>query len=195
MRDQVEKVIGVTWQQRRMLQSLAAASVPYANAISIRMEKDARIAELGSICSRLVERHEAFRTGFEFRDGGWRQIIYQPVDVVPSECVLGNSGLAGFYRQFGTEFTIDSYPLFRFTVCRSENECYLVLEKHLLVSDEASDELIVREIRDMASGRSAPGKPATLHSDYTLWQDKFLVSQRGREMGQYWEKYADLHPG
>jgi amino acid adenylation domain-containing protein len=168
----------------------------------IAFEGNLDIAALERAFNFIVQRHEALRTRFDFRDGQPVQII-APVQTIDMR-LIDLSDLRDDEQQAKTEdilreestrpFDLKHGPLLRTTLLRVHEEKHILLfAVHHIVSDAWSTGLLIHELGELysafVSGRT-PNLPELpiQYSDFAMWQRQWLQGAVLNEQLTYWKK-------
>ena len=150
---------------------------------------------------RIVARHEALRTRFEFEEG-------EPVQRITPE---GEGGLHGgntiyeargsgsrvgrlMAEEAGTAFDLERGPLIRGRLVRvGEQEHVLLITMHHIVSDGWSMGVLFNELSALygayVRGEQDPlAEMSVQYADYAVWQREWMEGEVLREQGEYWRK-------
>nr|WP_183595709.1 non-ribosomal peptide synthetase [Paenibacillus phyllosphaerae] len=165
---------------------LVPGTVPFAGRIDeLRME---------AAWQALLQRHEAFRTGFEWMNGSVVQRIHPVSGTSPPLPVLIEHDQASLEAFIAQPFELDKPPLIRGCIVRGEKQdvfCYLA---HHLVFDKYSERVVKRELRALYEGEALPpGKHR--YADYLNDQLLFAGGEELERMERFWqEQYSDAPP-
>jgi amino acid adenylation domain-containing protein len=168
----------------------------------ISFEGDLDIAALERAFNVIVQRHEALRTTFAFRDG-------QPVQIIAATQTIGmrlidlshlhhdeqHAKIEDILRQESTgSFDLKQGPLLRTTLLRvHEKKHILLFAVHHIVSDAWSTGLLIHELGELYSafvaGRThnLPELPIQ-YSDFAVWQRQWLQGAVLNEQLTYWKE-------
>jgi amino acid adenylation domain-containing protein len=197
------------WTLQNAMPDVFAYNVPRVLAIAGELDVDALRAALQAI----VERHEILRTRFVATADGLRQIVDAPSGV-PVELVdLRDPARASADVDADADRLIDARIRVPFdlaadaqlkaTVVRTGDAAWkLLLLSHHIVSDEASRDILFRELAllyDAARGRRLADAVAALprlpvrFADFAAWQQAEIEGGALREQVGYWrERLAGL---
>jgi len=143
-------------------------------------------AALRSALTALAERHETLRTSFR---GGERvlQALIHPAAPVPlrefdlsGEADPQARGLELLHEQARERFDLDSGPLMRAVLVRLGAESHiLMLTLHHVVTDLASQDVLVRELAELYAAVREGREPVLAelpvqYADYAAWQRESL---------------------
>jgi amino acid adenylation domain-containing protein len=168
----------------------------------IAFEGDLDIAALERAFNVIVQRHEALRTTFDFRDG-------QPVQIIAAAQTIGMrlidlSHLHHDEQQAKTDdilreestrpFDLKQGPLLRTTLLRVHEQKHILLfAVHHIVSDAWSTGLLIHELGELYSAFVAGRDPnlpelPIQYSDFAVWQRQWLQGAVLNEQLAYWKK-------
>lgn len=136
--------------------------------------------------SKLVERHESFRTSFEIVEGEPVQKIHDhvPFQVEYTEANDEETGklVSGFIRPF----ELSQAPLLRVKLVRLNDNKYLLLfDMHHIIADGTSMGILVREFIALYEGHDLPGLTIQ-YKDFAVWQNDLLQSEVMKKEEEYW---------
>ncbi|GAB1340024.1 hypothetical protein ACE1SV_66140 [Streptomyces sp. E-15] len=192
------------WFLDRLTPDSAEYLVPTVLRVRGRLDADA----LGTALSGLVARHEVLRTAFPADDDGTpRQVITAPWPVeVTVHDLRGEpdaEARAGeVLRAEATRpFDLDSGRPLRADVVRlADDDHFLLLTVHHIVSDGWSSGIVARELRELYAAAVA-GREASLpelplqYADFAAWQREQLTGEFLEEQLAYWrERLAGVTP-
>lgn len=168
----------------------------------IAFEGNLDIAALERAFNFIVQRHEALRTTFDFRDGQPVQII-APVQTIGMR-LIDLSHLRDDEQQARVEdiireestfpFDLKQGPLLRTTLLRIHDKKHILLfAVHHIVGDAWSTGLLIHELGELYSAFVA-GRTSNLpelpiqYSDFAVWQRQWLQGAVLNEQLTYWKK-------
>ncbi|MBD0260344.1 MAG: hypothetical protein ICV83_31900, partial [Cytophagales bacterium] len=173
-----------------MLQLCEAEPAPgirYNSPLLLRLGHTVDYQALNAAFAQLLARHESLRTGFKKNGEDYQQLVYDRLDPAIADCTATAGSFAELSAQLTCEaFPLDGSPLFRTALYNTRDEGFLLwLDKHLLLADRYSDELLVKELAGLYGGQ-APEAVRIQYVDYTLWQCDPARTEQVKENGQYW---------
>lgn len=142
---------------------------------------------------KVVDRHEALRTSFDVQNGKIVQRIHEDVKFTVDFRELKmdeqtKDGMDRCIREFIRPFDLSKYPLFRAClVSIRDKEYMMMMDLHHIISDEASNRILLREITEIYNGK----KLEILHVQYkefSDWQNKLFLSDYIKKQEEYWTK-------
>ncbi|MEV0320301.1 amino acid adenylation domain-containing protein [Streptomyces sp. NPDC050658] len=186
-RDQVPVTAGQfrTWLMSGIGDGAAPDRIPVALRLGGALDEAALYAALGDVAAR----HEILRTAFEQagRGGAVRQRVLGEADARPTRAVLPatEAELPGLLAEHaGREFDLGGAAPWRQALfALSDTEHVLLLVVHRIVADEASVDVLVRDLATAygarREGRVPERAPLPLQfADYALWERKLLDGER-----------------
>ena len=119
---------------------------------------------------RLIQRHEALRTGFKVKDGETVQQIHPDaaLDVEWYDALPAQEIISTFVRPFDLE----TAPLMRVGLIKTpQAQWWLAVDLHHIVTDGMSNDILARDFTTLYEGGELP--PLTLHyKDYCVWRQQ-----------------------
>lgn len=187
----------LSFSQRRLwfFSQFAKNHSAYNMPLLIEIRGDLQEDALEESLQRLVQRHEVFRTTFQFIDG-------EPMQIVTDTCAfqLNRSVEPAdeeVRKQIETEarrpFDLTQGPLLRAQLWKCEDQKqFLLITIHHIVSDGWSIRLIWQELLEqyeqIRTGVSRRKERTIRYTDYAAWQSQWLLKEKVEEMGRYWER-------
>lgn len=136
-----------------------------------------------------VERHDIFRTRFEWRDDGPVQVVERNAAFeMPVSQANGEEDVERLLRDRVRPFDIGRAPLIRLELIElSETSRLLFVDAHHLVFDGASIGPFLRELADAYAGKPLP-PPALHYRDFAVWERSRLTEERLGTLDRFWTK-------
>ena len=145
---------------------------------------------LADAYQKLVNRHEALRTGFGEKNGELIQRIY---DYAAAELVTihaEESSVSREYESFVRPFNLDTAPLMRLQLVKTDAVNYLFLDMHHIISDGMSMMIVMEELIKLYNGERLE-ELRIQYKDYSEWLSKRDISKQK----EYWiNKFKDNIP-
>ncbi|CAM2140153.1 Surfactin synthase subunit 1 [Paraburkholderia tropica] len=180
----------VSSPQKRMyvLQQLEGADTSYNMPSVLRLKGHLDVERLKCVMNQLMERHEAFRTTFEIKDGETVQRIWDEAAFDMAYFEAPEEETERLVSEFIRPFTLDRLPLFRMGLIKlSETEHLLLFDMHHIISDGASVGVLIDELSKLYDGESL--EPLHIqYKDYAVWQQQFIQSELYRKQEEHWLK-------
>ncbi|MCK4258234.1 MAG: amino acid adenylation domain-containing protein, partial [Halanaerobiales bacterium] len=137
---------------------------------------------------KLIERHEAFRTSFEFIDGKPVQRVHESLEFKVEYIELDReSKLAEQYvKEFIKPFDLSKASLFRVGLIKIEEEKHLLIyDMHHIISDGISMSILVNEFFRLYNEEELI--PLRIqYKDFANWQNELFASEKIGKQEEYW---------
>ena len=177
-------------------------NVVYNLITKILFEGDLNVQALERAFSEIVQRHEALRTAFDFKEGQPVQIVMpdQPIRInlidlahLPEKEQQDRTEDI-FHAEASRPFDLKNGPLLRTTLLQLRKDKHLLLfAVHHIVSDAWSTGVLIHELGELyaalAAGRT-PSLPALpiQYADFAVWQRQWLQGAFLEQQLEYWRK-------
>jgi amino acid adenylation domain-containing protein len=159
--------------------------------------------------SEIIRRHDIFRTTFTSENGELHQIVAAEPRFAFSSVLLNdiNPGKKEkklqslISSEVQSPFDLEQGPLLRVTLfCISDDEHYLLIMMHHIITDLRSKELFSSELsyfyNALIQGKTTDlPSPEQQYKDYSLWQKNWLGSGEYEAMLEHWRKHLSNHSG
>ncbi|WP_028517513.1 condensation domain-containing protein [Ruminococcus flavefaciens] len=184
--------------QKRMyaLSQLFDNTYAYNNIIPVLITGDINIEKLDSAFRKLLQRNRILRTKYVFEDNDIYQIVVDDVDegidVIEMNKAWDSSESTLSLVKYLHLFKLDEAPMMKLTLLKYNNgHSVLISNCHHIASDGFTNNLIIRELLSIYSGR--PLQPNEFdYFDFISWQKDFIESEVFKKQEQYWlEMYKD----
>ncbi len=180
----------VSSPQKRMyvLQQLEGAQTSYNMPAVLRLTGELDVERLNSVMQQLMQRHEAFRTTFELKDGETVQRIWEEAECEMAYFEAAEEETERIVSEFIKPFRIDRLPLFRMGLIKhSDTEHVLLFDMHHIISDGASVGVLIEELSKLYDGEIV--EPLRIqYKDYAVWQQQFIQSELYKKQEEHWLK-------
>lgn len=134
---------------------------------------------------RLIDRHEALRTGFSYQDGELLQFVLEEIDFRVDRIETGQS-LHEAIRAFVRPFDLGKAPLVRCGIIESaEGRKLLVADFHHIICDGLSQANLLNDMVAFYNGRE-PDQLALQYKDYAEWEHKFRATDEYLAQREFW---------
>ncbi|MCP4217313.1 MAG: non-ribosomal peptide synthetase, partial [bacterium] len=161
------------------------------------LEGDLDPGRLENAYKKVIERHEVLRTGIEMTGISPVQIVYPQVQF-RMEQVDGTDEFGGavpsedrmlkMARQFVRPFELAKPPLIRVRIVKINPLTHILLmDVHHIVTDGASNLIIIREVVTGYDGVQLPA-PKLQYKDFSHWQNKLIADGVMKAQEEYWLK-------
>ncbi|WP_327173294.1 amino acid adenylation domain-containing protein [Streptomyces sp. NBC_01336] len=204
--DRTDASLPLSFAQQRLwfLDQLTPGSAEYLVPFALRIRGALDADALGTAFTGLVARHEILRTRFVTDDSGRpSQVVDAPWSVTPvvhhvrAEATLGDAARAAqevmeaearrpFELTGGRLLRVDLVPV-------AEDDQYLLVTLHHIVSDGWSSGILARELRELYTAAladreaSLPDLPVQ-YADYAVWQREQLTGDFLESQLAYWRE-------
>ncbi|QBG54733.1 non-ribosomal peptide synthetase [Bacillus amyloliquefaciens] len=189
----VRETYPVSSPQKRMfvLQQLEGAETSYNMPSVLRLKGKLDAEKLKSVMKQLTERHEAFRTTFDIKDGETVQRIWAEADIDMEYHEASEEDAEQIIQSFIRPFRLDQLPLVRTGLVKlAEHDHLLLFDMHHIISDGASVGVLIDELSRLYGGETL--EPLRIHyKDYAVWQQTFIESEQYRKQEEHWLQELD----
>ncbi|GHO80002.1 hypothetical protein KSD_77730 [Ktedonobacter sp. SOSP1-85] len=184
------------WFLSQLAPESSAYTIPFT--VSFQGQLDQRALQLS--LEQVIQRHEVLRTTFHQQAGEPFQVIAPRAKVQIALVDLQALPLAQRQREaqalsaqeVSVPFDLEKGPLLRCRLLRlDEQDHWLQLSMHHIISDGWSSAILVRELTSLYQGLHT-GNEVVLpplpiqYADYALWQRSWLQGEVLREQIRYW---------
>ncbi|MEB3963537.1 condensation domain-containing protein, partial [Streptomyces kunmingensis] len=204
--DRADTALPLSFAQQRLwfLDKLTPGSAEYLVPFALRLRGELDADALGAAFTGLVARHEILRTRFVTDDSGRpSQMVDAPWSVTPVvHHVRSDAGLEDRERtaqevmeaEARRPFELDGGRLLRVDLVPvAQDDQYLLITLHHIVSDGWSAGILARELRELyaaalaGSEASLPGLPVQ-YADFAVWQREQLTGDFLETQLAYWRE-------
>jgi len=170
-------------------------STNYNMPCVLLLEGEVNVERLTCAFERLIARHEALRSVFEWRDGEPVQRVLPSVDFEMDVTEGKEDEIERIAAAFVQPFDLGSAPVLRVSLVRLKPDRHiLLLDMHHIVSDGVSIQLFVNEMIALYHG--AELAPLRIqYKDFAAWEGRYFAAEAFRKQKDYWlDKLSDLPP-
>ncbi|SHH71901.1 AMP-binding enzyme C-terminal domain-containing protein, partial [Chryseolinea serpens] len=150
-----------------------------------------------SVFEKLIARHESLRTIFTTRDGNFVQLIRDDMPLEFQEHVIAASKdsdvVAAVVRGFTQPFDLETGPLLRLALIRTDDGALLLIDIHHIITDGISNTLLEKEFLALYQDIALPPLRVQ-YKDYAVWQSSPIVKKRIGQQEQYWSARYEQKP-
>ena len=183
--------------QKRMyvVNELIEDAIPYNFAAVYKVKGKIDKGKIQNCFSKMVQRHEAFRTRFDMVDGEVVQIIEDNVEFKVEFQNTEKENLDEAIQEHIQPFDLGKAPLLRVAfISVNEEEHIMVLDMHHIISDQSSLNVLLKEIGLIYQGKELP-ELEIQYKDFAKWQNDFFQSVNVKKQLEYWkQEFADGIP-
>ena len=181
----------VSSQQKRLytLRQFTGEGTAYNVFTAHWLKGNVDVQRIGSAFQKLMEKHEAFRTGFRVLEGEPVQEIRDRVDLKPVYKELPDREMAAEYvKECKREFDLSRPPLLRISIVKvTGNEYLMVVDMHHITADGASTAVLIDELAAAYEGEE-PTPLRVQYKDYAKWQRALPGEPGFTRQEAYWMK-------
>ena len=177
------------------LQQMDHESTAYNIPTIMEVEGELDIENVEKVISKLVNRHEAFRTNFEIIDGEVVQKINKDIKIAIEHFECDNEEeVVKVFNKFIRPFDLENAPLFRIGIIILKNRTFLMYDVHHIIFDGVSLSIFIKEFMMLYEGKEL--EPLKLqYKDYAAWQNEMLESEIIKSKEKYWlDRFGDEIP-
>ncbi|EPR07806.1 non-ribosomal peptide synthase/polyketide synthase [Ruminiclostridium papyrosolvens] len=168
---ETKKYYPMSSTQKRMyfMYQIDESGISYNMPNIMRVRGSLNVERLKDAFSFLLCRHEILRTEFHMQDGNMVQEIHENpvVDFTYIESQLSVDELA---ESFVRRFELEKLPLIRMQVAKTNDEMYILLDMHHIVSDGVSEGVFINELLKRYNGMELE-ELRIQYKDYSEWMN------------------------
>jgi acyl carrier protein len=185
--------------QKRLyvLRQMEPQSTAYNMPRIMRVEGDLRKEKVKDTLTKLVLRHESFRTSFQMINQESFQKIHEPIeiDVTLMYCTLPEAETQPIVKGFFKPFDLGQPPLFRVGLIETAPGQYiLMIDTHHIITDGTSNQIFLNEFTRLYNGEE-PAPLRVQYKDFSQWKNSYKEVQALKKSEAYWKKqFADTPP-
>ncbi|MER3125338.1 amino acid adenylation domain-containing protein [Bacillus pumilus] len=178
----------VTSAQKRLfvLEKMTDAEQSYHMPAALKLEGAFDEKRFKKAIEQLVDRHEAFRTSFDFVQNEPVQRIETNI-CIDIENIEGNGrDIQELMNDFIRPFDVGKAPLLRVgLVTVSVNVHYLLIDMHHIISDGASVGILIEELSALYRGETLEELPVQ-YKDYAVWSKSETFAAKKEAEEAFW---------
>ncbi|MFD1676437.1 amino acid adenylation domain-containing protein [Alicyclobacillus fodiniaquatilis] len=191
--DPIERVKAREWYplssaQKRMiiLDRITNEKKHYNIPLPVHIKGPLVVERLQLCWQTLIDRHEALRTSFDWKDGEPVQRVHSKVNVRIPYVYAEDHRLNDLMREFLRPFDLSQSPLLRIELIELSSEHHVMLiDTHHIISDGVTLEILLNELAELYEGRELP-EVKLQYIDFSAWQNKQLSSEPMKQHEAYW---------
>lgn len=173
-----------------LLEDISENSLLYNIPALFKIEGNIDVSKLEAVIKEVINRHEALRTSFISIDG----VLYQKINTV-FEFKLNNDmgdDLQSLITDNIHKFNLSKAPLVKGSIIDCNNEKYLLIDIHHIISDGVSMSIIIDEVNKLYNGAKLE-EVEYQYKDYSEWEIINFNKESCKKQREYWNnKLADL---
>jgi amino acid adenylation domain-containing protein len=196
--------------QKRLfiLQQMNLDNTNYNMPSVVTLEKDIQRERLEIAFKKLINRQESLRSSFEMLEEEPVQKICEDMDFTIDYIEMASAGhgpagseaegrkeLQEIIENFEKPFDLSKAPLLRVGLVKlhSPGKLLLLLDMHHIITDGASQQILVKEFLDMYAGKDLP--PMRLrYKDFAGWQNSRKQQQLMKQQELFWLQLFSQQP-
>lgn len=149
----------------------------------IEFFENINIKKIENCINKLIERHEAFRTQFEFENGEIVQKILQSAKI---KIEYFEENINDLLNKIDIKFDLSKAPLIKAYVTKLDNKHYLLLiNMHHIISDGTSFNIFVNEFCKLYNNKDLEELKIT-YKDYAVFEADSLNTEIYENSKKYW---------
>ncbi|NLR77749.1 hybrid non-ribosomal peptide synthetase/type I polyketide synthase [Chitinophaga eiseniae] len=176
--------------QRRLffLREFDTSGIGYNETHVDILEGRLDIDRLTNAFRTIIQRHEIYRTALLMTPEGPVQQVMEQVPFEPELLEADEAALPALIRNFARPFHFDQPPFMRVGIVKLAADKHAVIfDRHHIISDGISSEILDRELVALCGGASLPA--VTLqYKDYAVWQEEEQHSEYRRQQLDWWKE-------
>ena len=150
-----------------------------------KLQGEVNLEKLNTAFQTLIQRYEVLRTVYHDEGEGIQCHVSDHVDFAVESLVFENDLKSSIFK-FLKPFDLSQGPLMRAGLLKSnDEEYYLILDVHHIISDEASNRILIRDLLTAYSGEALP-EPKLQYKDYAVWQQEDYYQNLVEEHKKFW---------
>jgi tyrocidine synthetase III len=183
----------MSYAQKRMwiLEQFSTTGNAYTMPIAFLIEGELAYNRFEKAFNRIVERHEILRTSFKIIEGKPVQYIVAPKgDVkIPIRTIAKNELEQHLQTHASKVFDLSELPLYHLELLKvSEQEHYLFLNMHHIISDAQSLSVLFQELFLLYQNESTLQPLEIQYKDFSVWQNNLIDSVDAQAEKSYWHE-------
>ncbi|MEI4803295.1 amino acid adenylation domain-containing protein [Bacillus sp. FJAT-51639] len=177
----------VSSSQERLLavQNMDETGLAYNMSAALILEGEVDKERVEKVFNTLVERHDAFRTEFDYINGEAVQRISKNITFKMDYLEIDDvNELEPLIRKFIRPFNVNQAPLLRVELIKLKGQYLLNIDMHHLIADGISVDLIISEWSRLYNGEELPPLRVQ-YKDYVSWANAKEQNDM-QEKERYW---------
>ncbi|MCP5046611.1 MAG: hypothetical protein GY940_05540, partial [bacterium] len=184
-----------TQKRLYLLQQIYVQSTGYNIPRVLTLEEKPGRERLQHTFTRLIRRHESFRTSFEMIEENLAQRIHREVPFHLEYYESPRGEVKRIITDFIRPFHLSRAPLIRAgLIIAGQKKCILMVDMHHIIADGLSMDILVKEFNSLYQGKELT--PLRLqYKDFSQWQNSEKEKERLQQQESYWlETYREDIP-
>ncbi len=157
----------------------------------VRIEGEFDQTRFEKAFKQLIQRHESFRTSFEFVDEQLVQIVHPEIDLqIQYFSAETKSEVTDLVIGFIQPFDLSKAPLLRVGLIKFASEQILIYDMHHIISDGVSTDILFKEFIRLYEGHELAELPIQ-YKDFAVWQNELFQSEALLKQEEFWLSQFD----
>ncbi|WP_455772899.1 amino acid adenylation domain-containing protein [Virgibacillus pantothenticus] len=175
-----------TQQRMFILNQLDKEDTSYNMLMSLQIKGNIDKKKIECSFNKLIERHEALRTRFEFKEGQPVQIVENQLSLNIESLNIKEEQLTNTLQYIRRPFDLMKSPLIRVTLIETDkSNGFLIVEIHHILCDGLSTQIILDEFIKIYHNKPLP-KLSLYYKDYAVWQQEMMDTPVYTNQEKYW---------
>lgn len=185
---------GASSLQKRMLllNNLSEVGLSYNIYKLFKLKKGVDISRLEDSFQQFINRHEIFRTYFDYHGNDPIQIIAENYDFKIKVIELSETkNVDAEIKKQIEDFNLNQLPLFRCIYIKSGEDNFLLFNFHHIIADGITIGILEKEIVSVYNGHDVK-LPTYQYKDFSEWQNQLLLNGELEGQKKFWmSKFKD----
>ena len=152
----------------------------------IEFFEEINIKKIEKYLNTLIDRHEAFRTQFEFQNGEIVENILASAKIKVEYTEKNDQTLDSIINDFDSNFDLSKAPLIRAKLVKFKDNHYLLLISiHHIIADGTSFNIFIKEFCKLYNNESLEALSLT-YKDYAVYENNKLQTIEINKDKEYW---------
>ena len=174
-----------------LIEQFSDAGTTYNMPAAVMIEGPVNKDGFEEVFKKLIARHEALRTSFDFIDEQPVQIIKKEFSFAMEYIESNENDIKDIINKLIRPFDLTNAPLFRASLVKiAEDKHVLFFEMHHIIADGFSYAILLREFKALYQSEKLP-EMEIQYKDYSDWHNKLLETEMMIKQEEYWmSKYS-----
>jgi len=150
-----------------------------------KLDGEIEINRIESAVKMVIDKHESLRTTFKVIDGELVQIIHDGSEFKVKQINISKSINDYFNDVFIVPFNLNTGPLLRIELVNTNNEWYLLMDMHHIITDGSSQRIFVEDFISAYSNKKLDSLPVQ-YKDFAKWQCENSKTKSHSQQKNYW---------
>jgi amino acid adenylation domain-containing protein len=150
-----------------------------------KLDGEIEINRIEDAVKMVIDKHESLRTTFKVIRGEPVQIIHDCSEFKVKQINISKSINEYFVDAFITPFNLNTGPLFRIELVNANNEWYLLMDMHHIITDGSSQKIFIEDFISAYSNKRIDDLPLQ-YKDFAEWQYENSKTESHNQQKNYW---------